>query len=157
MQETGDDHSQAEDSLNKIDSERLRWFKLIFGEQWRDPSLYDISFSTRHLSIDTIADIVASAIEHGAFSTTPDSQRKFENLYLESQVRAAFAADDRLWNLPVEIVASHGVVELKGMVKDAALRDALAETAGQVKGVTECRPLINLSTDRLTGGVYGHD
>jgi cytidylate kinase len=157
MQESGKDDSEAADYIAKIDTQKIRWFKLIFGEQWRDPSLYDMSFSTRKLTIDSICDIVALAVRQKEFRTTEQSVRLLNNLSLECEVKAAFAADDKIWNLPIEISANNGVVELRGIVKDAKLRDVVAEVAGQVKGVKECRCQINLSTDPLSRGIYGHD
>ena len=157
MQESGRDNKEAADYLSRADSQRNRWFKLIFGEEWRDPSLYDLSFSTRNLSIDSICEITSLAVNRKEFHTTDESVQRLNNLSLECEIKAAFAADDYIWDLPVDIIANNGVVELRGMVKDKKQRDSLAETAAQVKGVTDCRVLINLSTDRLTRGIYGHD
>ena len=155
--ESGTDDNKAADYIAKADTEKIRWFKLIFGEHWRDPSLYDVSFNTSRLTLDAICDLVAQTVERREFHTTEESLKRLNNLSLECEVKAAFAADDKIWGLPVEVAAHDGVIEISGYVKDAKLRDALTETASQVKGVEECQVRVNLSTDPLSKGIYGHN
>lgn len=157
MEETGKSFDEARAHVARIDDQRTRWVKSLYGEQWRDPSLYDISFSTEHLTIQSICEIVALAVDREEFRTSEQSKRRLQDLSLECEVKAAFASDDEIWKVPVDVTAEDGVVTLRGMIKDKKLREVFAGIASQVKGVQECKVDINLTTDPLTKGVYGHD
>jgi cytidylate kinase len=157
MKESEIGHEEAEDYIARIDEQRARWVKQTYGEDWRDPTLYDMSFCTGNMTIDSICEIIALAVDREEFKTTEASVRALENLSLECEVLAALAADDKTWNLPVTVSASDGTVTLRGTVKSESLRDRIAELAAQVKGVKNCDVGIGLSTDPLSKGIYGHD
>ncbi len=157
MQEFGKSFDEASDYIARIDEERVRWVKHVYGERWQDPSLYDLSFSTENLTIDSICEIIALAVGREEFRTSDESTGKLNDLSLECEVMAAFASDNKIWNLPVTVTAENGVVTLRGTVKDRKVRDAFAELACQVKGVQECKVDINLSTDPLPTGISGSD
>ncbi len=155
--ESGRSPREARDYINSIDTQRSRWVKYVFGEDWRDPSLYDMAFFTSTIQIATICDLVTRAVERPEFQSTDASRHRLESLSLECEVRAALASDERLWELPIDIIADNGTVTLRGMVKNGGLRDSIAELAEQVKGVRKCDVQIRLTTDRLARGIYGHD
>ncbi len=75
---------------------------------------------------------------------------------LACEVRAAIAADDKIWDQQITISAEGGTVVLKGAVKNEKLRDSIVTTASQVKGVTKCDVLIGLLTDPMLMGKYAH-
>jgi cytidylate kinase len=157
MQEFALSYDEARDYIARVDEERTRWVRSVYGEQWHDPALYDMCFCTRNLTIDSICEIIALAVDRDEFKTTKNSARKLNDLSLECEVRAAFAADDVIWSHPVSVVADDGVVTLRGTVKTAKLRDQIAELVSQVKGVRGCNVEVGLSTDPLPKGSYGHD
>jgi len=157
MQEFGMSYDEAREYIAKVDEQRSRWARFAYGEQWRDPVLYDMCFCTRNLPIGSISDIIAMVVGREEFKTTEKSAQQLSDLSLACEVRAAFAADDNLWNLPVTVDADHGVVTLRGMVKNEKLRDTIVELASQVKGVKSCTVNLGLSTDPLSKGIYGHD
>jgi cytidylate kinase len=155
MQEFGKSFDEANDYIARIDEERVRWVKHVYGERWQDPSLYDLSFSTENLTIDSICEIIALTVGREEFRTSDESTGKLNNLSLECEVKAAFASDDRIWNLPVMVVAEKGVITLRGTAKDRKVRDTFAELASQVKGVQKCIVEISLATDPLPKGMSG--
>jgi cytidylate kinase len=157
MKEQNKGFDEASAYLIKIDEERERWFKHITGGQWRDPALYDVSFNTQNLTLDTVSDLIVSLVDKEEFRASTESVRKLENLSLECEVKAAFAADDKLWNLPVSVIAEDGVVTLRGTVKDKKTRDTFAELTSKVKGVKETVLEIGLTSDPVSKGIYGHD
>lgn len=144
MRESGMNRNEAEDYIAKIDEERIRWVKGVYGEHWRDPSLYDMSFYTSTLRIDTICEIIGLAIDRGGFQTTPESSQKLADLSLECRVRAAFAADDHIWNLGVTVSASGGVITLSGTVDSEQSRDVIVKMASGIEGVKDCRVEIGM-------------
>lgn len=151
------DADAAREYIAKIDEQRRRWIKWAYGEEWRDPALYDMTFFTGNMTIDTICDLISTAVKREEFRTTEGSARRLNDISTECEVRAAFASDDKLWRIPITVTASGGTVMLKGAVKDEKLRDMLVELASQVKGVSECKDNINLLSGKLSKGIYGHN
>ena len=157
INETGKDYKQAAEYLRKLDQQRERWVKLLYDEDWRDPSSYDLSVNLRHMSLDTVCDITAVAVTSDDFRSTKKSRRQLENISLACEVKAAIAADDKLWDQPITASADGGVVTLRGNVKNKKIRDLIVETASQVKGVNRCEVHIGLLSDPLPGDMRGHD
>ncbi len=157
IKDSGRSPREARDYIKEVDKQRTDWVKYVFGENWHDPALYDITFLTSTLQLDTVCDLIVRAIERPEFRTTEASRHRLDNLSLECEVKAALASDESLWELPIEISAESGVVTLRGNLRKRALREAVAEVALQVKGVQECDNQIRLTTDRLPQGIYGHD
>jgi len=157
MQEQQLDANGAREFIINIDEQRRRWVKWAYGEEWRDPELYDMTFYTGNMTIDTICEIIALTVKRDEFRTTDASARRLSDISMECEVKAAFASDDKLWRLPVTVTASGGTVTLKGAVKNAKLRDMLVELASQVKGVAECKANLNLLSGKLDKGIYGHN
>jgi len=157
MQEQQLGYEDARDYLEKMDGQRVRWVKTLYDEELRDPALYDISFNTSNLSIDTIVEIIAMTVQRDQFSTTEQSLGKLNDLSLTCEVKAALASDDKLWSIPIVVSADHGVVTLRGQVKDNSVREELNLLVNQVKGVQGCQLNLGLVTAPLSKGIYGHD
>jgi cytidylate kinase len=148
---------EARDFISKADEERMRWVRFMYGLEWHDPSLYDLSLNLKQMSVDTVCDIVECIVRSDAYRTTEESLVALNNLSLSCEVRAAIAADDRLWSQPVQVSAKGPAVTLRGSVKSAKVRDALLDLASRVKGVVKVHDRLTLPAERLHGGIYGHD
>lgn len=148
---------EASALLHKADENRRRWVKFLYDKDWHDPALYDFVANLGKITMKTAVGIIETLIESGEFATTPRSVARLKDLLLESEVLAAFAADDRIWDQKVTVSAQKGAVTLRGLVRDRKLRKMIAETAEAVKGVKRCDAHISLSSDSLRGGIFGHD
>jgi len=154
MEEMDMSESKAVDYLNQADDTRKIWVKLFYGESWSDPSLYDLSINRNNLTEDTICKLIIETLQSGDFDTTPESQAALDNRKLKFEVLAALAADEKLWDLPIKITASGGVVTLKGMVKNQKTKDALVELVSNVKGVTACETVMSAADTPLKRGFF---
>jgi len=154
MEEMALSESKAVDYLNEADDIRKIWVKLFYGESWSDPSLYDLSINRNNLTEDTICSLIINALESGNFETTPESQAVLDNRKLKFEVLAALAADEKLWDLPIKITTSGGIVTLKGMVKNQKTKDALVELVGKVEGVTSCETIMSTAETPLKRGFF---
>ena len=157
MREYGKDHDTAYDYIQKLDDQRNRWVKFLYGKDWHDPSFYDLSINLQTISIDTVCDIVQKLVDREEFRTTPESMNGLNNLSLECEVKAALAADDKLWDKTISVQARDSLVELRGIVDNAKTKDEIVELASLVKGVAKCNSYINLRSQSLKGGGRGRD
>lgn len=150
MAEFNYNHDQAIKYIKKVDGERKRWVKMIYNQDWCDPSLYDMCVNLQNMSMDNICDVVAMVVEHEDFKTSENSVKQLNNLNLQCNVEAALSSDDMIWSRHQVTVAAHdGVISLRGTTKTKELKDLIEDTASKVKGVVDCKSEINLLSDAL--------
>jgi cytidylate kinase len=142
---------QAIAYIEKVDQQRKRWVKMLYNEDWYNPSLYDMCLNLQNMSMETICNMVAVAIEQKDFRSSEKSQKLLENMSLECEVNAAMRSDDKIWGSHEVIVSAHdGVITLKGSAKNKELRDLILDTAAKVKGVKKCKSEISLLSDSIS-------
>jgi hypothetical protein len=125
--------------IERMDRQRKEWTHFLYGVDWLDPSLYDLTVNLATLCVESAVDIVAKAVESEEFQTTDESRRAMEDLYLASRVRAALAADENTSSAEVEVEADAAkqVVSLRGKIRPASMVDSIVRVAEQVEGVGE--------------------
>lgn len=151
MSELNYNYDQAAEYITKVDDKRKRWSKMVYGEDWYNPSLFDLWINLQNMSMDNLCDMVSLAVNHKDFKTSENSLIQLDNMSLECEVRAALASDDKIWrNQELTVTAHTGVVTLRGRAKNKELRDLIVDTVKKVKGVKDCNPNINLLSDSLS-------
>jgi len=145
------DRDAALKYILEADERRSRWVKLLYGETWQDPSLYDMSFSLHNMSMDSIIEIVCLTLQRDEYLSTEASQKRLQNLSLECEVKAALASDDHLWKQHITVMAVGDIVTLRGSVKNEKMRDAAVAIASQVKGVSRCVSTMSVLSEPLSG------
>ena len=159
MREYNKDYEQALEYIKKADARRNRWVNFLYGEDWHDPSLYDLSINLRSISVDTACDMIAWMVNGDAFKTTEKSLKRLKDLSLECEVKAAIASDEKIWDQAISVYASGSVVTLRGTVKSKNIEATIVDIASKVKGVTDCKVDISVSKEPLPREIYGrgHD
>ena len=137
MERENFDHDEAVRYIEKMDRQRKDWTLFLYGVDWLDPSLYDLTINLTTLDIAGAVDIVAATAGRQVFQPTPESKKAMDDLYLASCVRSALAADHRTASIDVEVKADAGTVSLKGRIRPSSALDAVLEIAGKVEGVRE--------------------
>lgn len=145
---------EAVEYLKHADHVRTLWVKLFYGESWNDPALYDLAINRNNLSEETICRLIIETLKAGDFDTTPDSKAALENRLLKYEVMAALAADEKLWSQPISIMASNGIVTLRGMVKNEKTREALIEKVKEVEGVVDCETVLSEAEAPMKRGFF---
>jgi cytidylate kinase len=123
--------------IEELDRQRKDWTRFLYGVDWLDPSLYDLTISLQTLDVAGAVELVATAARHPAFQPTDQSRRAMADLLLASRVRAALAADRTTASIEVEVRAEGDVVFLKGRVRPASVVDPIIRVAAGVPGVRE--------------------
>jgi len=119
----------------KIDKERVKWTRFLYGEDWRSPELYDIVFNLRGMSLEFACEMIEHAVRQPRFRTTPASQRVMQNLLIASRVRATLAGMPGVRLQHVEVQADGDRVVIGGRVRSQALLEAIVDEAASVPGV----------------------
>jgi cytidylate kinase len=138
-------HNEALKYIEKIDRERVKWTKFLYGVDWRSPELYDIVFNLETEDIKFISDMIQHAVAQEPFKTTPESQREMDNLALSSLVKAAILSHPETRDVEIAVKADAGVVTISGKVKTQDTADLIKEIAENVPGVQEVKDDIDLN------------
>jgi cytidylate kinase len=128
---------QAEAHIKKVDDERRKWTRFLYGVSWDDPANYDVVLNLEYLGIDGACAAVVRLTELEHFQPTAESRRALESLALQSFVLAALARDERTRDADFRVRAEDGVVTIQGLVKHPNMVEAVREVASGVEGATK--------------------
>ena len=89
MEREGIEAGEARRILEKDEEERRKWSQRLYGIDTADPSLYDLVFHIRRLTVDDTVDMICNCVSKEQFQTTPESQRLIEDLALSAAIEKA--------------------------------------------------------------------
>jgi cytidylate kinase len=89
MERKNIDAEEACSMLEKDDEERRKWSQRLYGIDTADPSLYDLVVHIKQLTVNDAVDLICDIVSKEHFKTTPDSQRKIEDLALSAAINKA--------------------------------------------------------------------
>lgn len=93
--------------LQKDDSERRKWTQSLYGVDPWDASLYDLVIHIHKLTVDDAVEFIVQAAERSCFQTTPEAQRKMDDLALACRIKARLVQQDCF---DLEITSEYGNV-----------------------------------------------
>ena len=131
--------------IEKMDDQRGKWTRYLYGVDWEDPSLYDFVVNLRHLSLEQACRLIGAMVEEGGFEFSPPHQAAMQDFVLATRVRAALARDPLTTNLEVAVESSGGEVTVKGDLyeeDDDVQRVAAAVPAVSSVTVQEPEPVL---------------
>ncbi|MCX6543290.1 MAG: cytidylate kinase family protein [Acidobacteria bacterium] len=131
---------QAEAYINKVDEDRRKWTRFLYGVAWEDASNYDVVLNLEYLGAAGACEVVVRMTELEQFEQTEQSQTAMQNLAVASLVTAALARDQRTRDSDFRVQADAGTVTIEGMVRMAATVGEAAEVASATEGV---RAVVN--------------
>jgi osmotically-inducible protein OsmY len=137
MDREGLSREEAIRQIAERDRQREAWTRFLYGVDWLDPSLYDLTVNLQTLTAESAVALVAAAAQRAEFQPTEASRRAMADLLLASRVRAALAADRTTGAIEVEVRAEGDVVHLKGRVRPASVVEPILKVAAGVPGVRE--------------------
>ena len=132
----GFDPKQAVRYIKKVDRERVKWTRFLYGKDWTSPALYDIVFNLERADLEFVCEMVRHAVGQPQFQATPESAKAMQDLLTASRVRAALAGLPNIWLDQIEVKADAGSVVLRGRLKPQQPSGAVLETVRQVTGVS---------------------
>ena len=72
--------------INKIDDQRRRWGKTLYGIEPWDPSLYDLTLHIDRITIEDAVDTICQVSRLRQFQITPESKKAIDDLVLAAKV-----------------------------------------------------------------------
>ncbi len=147
MEQMNLEYDDAVARIEKIDRERNKWSRFLYGIDWRDAHLYDAVFNLEHNTIEGICEMIICMTQLDQFKVTPESQKVLADFIISSKVWAELAKDKRTRAASIRVVADKGVVTITGGVGSEKTVDTISKIAQQVEGVTEVRNEVGVGTD----------
>lgn len=123
--------------IEKMDEDRRKWTRFLYGVDWEDASLYDIVLNLEQMSLEEACKVIGSAARLKCFEFTADSRRAMDDLARASRVKAALAMDPATSDLQFEVVAQGGSVSIKGDIVSPDQAKKIGSIVRGVPGVTE--------------------
>lgn len=134
QQRMGLNRVQALAHIAKVDNDRGKWTRYLYGIDWQDPSIYDLVINLQNVGVKQACHVITAMIREGGFEfTAPHYQAILKDFVLSSRIRAALAEDCMTSNLEVEIDSREGQVTIKGDCSDQA--EEVQRVAAAVPGV----------------------
>ena len=109
MEREGISAKKAQNLLKSDDEQRRRWSLHLYDIDTWDPSLYDLVIHIRKITAADAADIICHTVGLEHFRTTPESQRKMDDLVLAAEIKAALID----LKPDIKVSAEDGVVDVK--------------------------------------------
>jgi len=127
--------SNALELCQKVDRQREKWTRFLYGVDWLDPHLYDLSVNLQTMAVEDAVEVCEVLSRSPRFQPTSESLGAMRDLVLASRVRAALAADARTASVELDLRVESGVLHLRGRLRPASLVDAVLQVASGVEGV----------------------
>lgn len=138
MERDGISAKKALQTIKRLDEERLKWSRQLYGIDTGDANLYDLVLHIQKLTVDDAADLICHTINLKHFRTTPESQVIMDDLVLAAQVKAAFIE----LKPNIQVVAKDGVVNLwieAYTANDLELIQEFRQAVGNIPGLKELK------------------
>lgn len=133
--------------IQKIDKQRDKWTRFLYGVEWKDASLYDVLFNLEHMSIDVAGEAIVRMAGMDAFKSTPESQKTCDDLILSSRVWSALAINGQVMITNITVSADAGKVTISGGASSAKAINAISDVARSVEGVKEVKTDLGIGPD----------
>lgn len=132
-----DDAEVAEAEIRRSDQAHAARMNELFGVTWGDPLLFDLVLNTDRLTVDTCVEQIKALVARPEFAETAESRALLADLALQAQIRSALRAHEATREVNITIDSAAGQVTLRGVVLNAAERDAAAEVTQAMPGVAK--------------------
>jgi len=139
IEEHGFSEGEAEAYIRRRDEERQSWTRFLYGIEWGDPVLYDLTVNLERLSIEAVCSILAGLVDRPEFAPTEEGLHKLDDLFLSAHVKAKLYLNPKIAAAAgkITVKASGGAVKLSGLLPGEALVREAVETSRALPEVAE--------------------
>jgi len=123
--------------IERVDEERRKWTRFLYGVDWTDPSLYDLVLNLEVMTLVDACDAICALAESPCFRTTPETQADLNNLALASCVKANLAMNSDTCDQEFEIAAQAGSISIEGEIDTPGQAKKIRSIVENISGVRE--------------------
>jgi cytidylate kinase len=129
----------AEAHVRRVDEERARWTRFLYGIDWNSPLLYDLVVNLEAMGVDGACAVIRATAARPEFQPTDVSRKALRDLALAGRVRGALARNTATAHAELEVVADDGHLSLRGSLRDEEIMRAALDLARGVPQVVDVR------------------
>jgi cytidylate kinase len=125
---------RALETVEKLDAERRKWGRKLYGIDPSDSTLYDVVVRIDRMTVDDAVSILCDAVRMKPFQITPEFKAEMEDMALAAEVRT-YLMDIRPG---VEVCSQRGVISVRSETKvaeESTLVNRIGEIAAKVAGL----------------------
>jgi cytidylate kinase len=134
--------------IHKVDKQRAKWTKFLYGKDWNAPEWYDILLNAERGGLEFMCAMVEHAIKQPQFQATPSSRKAMDDLLVASRLKAALAGLPGIRLRNIDVQCDGGNVVIQGIAKSPELLEAIGETATTTSGVRSVENLVRVNHRR---------
>lgn len=135
MQRMNLTRDKAKQYNEQVDEDRRRWVRTLYNVDWEDPSHYDITINSSHMSLENSATALVQMAQLPDFQETPASRIALRDILLTARCRLAIGKDERTHEVKVSVRADKGNVSVTYLPRQAKQAEAIPEVLKEVDGV----------------------
>ena len=145
ISEHGFPEGAAEAFIRKRDEERVSWTRFLYGIEWGEPLLYDLTLNLERITIESACSLLAGLIGRPEFRFNEENRRQLTDLGLAAHTHAKLFQNPKIAAAAakLDVKASDGVIHLSGVLPADEVLDEVLKTCRELPGVKDLR------TDRL--------
>jgi cytidylate kinase len=141
--------------IQHSDHERAGFLRFFFGENWREPDLYDLVINTGSFSAETAALVIKNIIDSDEFEASKkETRQKLEDLCLEHEIKTAIIYKDKILVQFLEVSSLQAVITLRGIVESNDDLERCEKVVIEIPGVKEVHNEIYFSPITSAYGIH---
>jgi cytidylate kinase len=121
MDEQKVSREEAERHIRRIDEERERWTKYMYGAYLLDPQLYDLVVNLETMALESACAIVVEAASRSEYTVTREAHAKLQDFALESRIKLALMTSPATRSLELGVAATGGIVTITGEIPESTM------------------------------------
>jgi cytidylate kinase len=134
MKRDGVSRREAFRRLKKVDEQRSKWGKKLYGIDPGDPGLYDMVLHIGNITVSDAVDTICRTAGLKRFQTTPESKREVEDLAIAAQVWTFLVGVKQAMDVCID--KGHVILKTETPVtQDSDLVNRMGEIAKGVPGI----------------------
>jgi len=137
-EQQGISRNEAIKLINKLDEQRQKWSREMFGVSAADPGLYDLVINIKTNVIEEAVELICETVQMADFRTSPASQQAMNDLVLAADLKAALVDIKP----DVEVSGSDGTVHVTTTVpqsQEEELVHKINEIGRGIRGIKEIK------------------
>ena len=127
--------AEARDYIKRVDEDRSKWARFMYGKNIADPRLYDLSLNLDRMSYSAACSLLEKVVQEREFQPTEESLAAMQNMYIANQVEAALVTNPKTCAYEIGATIKDGQIRLEGPYLDQTEQSLVLNIASSIPGV----------------------
>jgi cytidylate kinase len=127
--------AEARDYIKRVDEDRSKWARFMYGKNIADPRLYDLCLNMDRMSFSAACSLLEKVVQEREFQPTKESLTAMKNMHIANQVEAELVINPKTSSYEIGATIKDGRMRLEGPYLDEAERSLVLNIASSIPGV----------------------